>query len=267
MPITQTTSAKKSKPIILMTMGQQDKNQHPYQVMTHKYMQPIVEIANAVPLLMPTCFGVEDVDRYLDMVDGVYLSGAGSNIEPSLYGQENLTPEKSQDLNRDIVDLAVIEGALKRKLPILGICRGMQELNIALGGTLYQKVYSEPGFDDHREDPQTPNHVQYGPRHAIKTVPGSWLAKLIGDKTMVNSLHGQGICTLGKGLEALAYGEDGLIEAIHGPDYGQFILGVQWHPEWQANENPDSVKLFQAFGSACRGEASWQSANDDKLTA
>lgn len=264
MPITQKKTAK--KPTILMTMGQQDRNGHPYQVMTHKYMQPIVDIANCIPLLVPSCLGIEDIDQYLDMVDGVYLSGAGSNIDPSLYGQENLTPEKAQDVNRDLFDLAIIRGAIERKLPILGICRGMQELNVALGGDLHQKVYAEDHLDDHREDPNTPVDEQYGPRHSINIEPNTWLHDLLGDKITINSLHGQGVCILGKGLEPLARAEDGLVEAVHGPAYGQFILGVQWHPEWQANDNPDSIKIFKAFGDACRNEFTLQQ-NEHQLTA
>ncbi|MDX1281222.1 gamma-glutamyl-gamma-aminobutyrate hydrolase family protein [Shewanella colwelliana] len=253
MPTTQTKNAK--KPTILMTMGRQDRNGHPYQVMTHKYMQPIVEFANCIPLLVPSCFGIDDIEQYLDMADGVYLSGAGSNIDPALYGQENLTPEKTQDVDRDNFDIAIIHAALKRKLPLLGVCRGMQEINVALGGDLHQKVYAEDHLDDHREDPNTSVDEQYGPRHTVNIVPGTWLHALLGDCTTINSLHGQGIDTLGEGLEPLAHADDGLIEAIHGPAFEQFILGVQWHPEWQTRDNPDSIKLFQTFGKACQAHA------------
>ncbi|QDF67727.1 gamma-glutamyl-gamma-aminobutyrate hydrolase family protein [Shewanella sp. SNU WT4] len=244
--------ASNNKPIILMTMGQQNRNHHPYQVMTHKYMAPIVEIADCVPLLVPTCFGVKDIEQYLDMVDGICLTGAASNIDPSLYGQENLTPDKGQDKHRDTVDFAIIHAAIARKLPIFGICRGFQEINVALGGDLYQKVHKQPNFNDHREDPDDSLAVQYGPSHAIKLVPNTWLHALLGDSTEVNSLHGQGICTLAKQLEPLALAEDNLVEAFHAPQLEQFVLGVQWHPEWQAKNNPDSVVLFQAFGDACR---------------
>lgn len=123
------------KPVVLMTMGAQPRNGHAYQVMTHKYIMPLVEISGCVPLLVPTCCGTTDLELYLDLADGVYLSGAGSNIDPALYGQENLTPEKQQDRDRDLFDLPLIKGALARGLPILGICRGMQEINVALGET------------------------------------------------------------------------------------------------------------------------------------
>ncbi|MGL5774138.1 MAG: gamma-glutamyl-gamma-aminobutyrate hydrolase family protein [Aeromonas veronii] len=245
--------ATNRKPVVLMTMGAQPRNGHAYQVMTHKYIMPLVEISDCVPLLVPTCCGTDDLDQYLDLADGVYLSGAGSNIDPALYGQENLTPEKQQDRDRDLFDLPLIKRALARGLPILGICRGMQEINVALGGDIHQKVYTEPGYDDHREDADDPVDEQYGPSHQIELLPGSWFADLMGaEQIPVNSLHGQGLNRLGEGLEPLAHAEDGLVEAIHAPALSPFLLAVQWHPEWKASENPHSIKIFQSFGDACR---------------
>ncbi|MNQ43525.1 Gamma-glutamyl-gamma-aminobutyrate hydrolase PuuD [compost metagenome] len=248
-----TISNGKRKPVVLMSMGAQERKGHAYQVMTHKYIVPLVELSGCVPLLAPTCCGSDDLEQYLDMVDGVYLTGAGSNIDPALYNQENLTPDKAQDRDRDLFDLPLIRAAIARGLPLFGICRGMQEINVALGGDIHQKLYAVGDFDDHREDSDDPVDVQYGESHSVRLVPGSWLAELLGkDEISINSLHGQGIATLGEGLEALAYAEDGLIEAIHAPGLAQFSLAVQWHPEWQAAQNPDSVKIFQAFGAACR---------------
>ena len=242
-----------SKPVVLMTMGAQARSGHAYQVMTHKYITPLVELSGCVPLLVPTCCGTADLEQYLDLVDGVYLSGAGSNIDPALYGQENLTPEKAQDRDRDLFDIALVRAALDRGLPLLGICRGMQEINVALGGDIHQKVYCEPGYADHREDADDPVEEQYGHSHQVSLVPGSWFADLMGEAQIpVNSLHGQGIKTLAKGLAPLAHAEDGLIEAIHAPVLSPFLLAVQWHPEWKAKENPHSIKLFRAFGDACR---------------
>jgi len=240
------------KPVVLMSMGAQERKGHDYQVMTHKYIQPLVEFSGCVPLLVPTCCGIDDLEQYLDMVDGVYLTGAGSNIDPALYGQENETPDKGQDRDRDLFDLPLIRAAIARGLPIFGICRGMQEINVALGGDIYQKVYAEPGFNDHRENPDDPVEMQYAPSHSVRPVAGSWFAELMGKQEIrVNSLHGQAIRNLGKGLEVLATAEDGLIEAIHAPSLSPFLFAVQWHPEWQAAQNPDSVKIFQAFGEAC----------------
>ena len=236
------------KPVVLMTMGSQERKGHDYQVMTHKYITPLVEFADCVPVLVPTCCGIDDLETYLDMADGVYLTGAGSNIDPALYGQENQTPGKGQDQNRDLFDIPLVKAALKRGLPIFGICRGMQEINVALGGDIYQKVYAEPGFNDHRENPEDPVEVQYAQVHSVKIKPGSWLRDTLGcDEIRVNSLHGQGLHKLGAGIEAIAHAEDGLVEAIHAPSISPFLFAVQWHPEWQAAQNPDSIKIFQAF--------------------
>jgi putative glutamine amidotransferase len=253
---TQHTLNPIRKPVVLMSMGAQARNGHDYQVMTRKYMSPLVEIAGCLPLLAPTCFGTEDIDQYLSMVDGVYLTGAGSNIDPGLYGQENITPEKPQDRDRDLFDLPLIYAALARGLPIFGICRGMQELNVALGGDLHQKLYAIPDISDHREDNDAGPAEQYADSHLVRVVPGTWFAELMqAGEFRVNSLHGQGIRSLGAGLEALAYAEDGVIEAVHAPRHPQFTLAVQWHPEWQAAQNPYSVRMFRAFGDACRKQA------------
>lgn len=242
-----------SKPVVLMTMGSQARKGHPYQVMTHKYITPLVELAGCIPLLVPTCCGTEDLAQYLAMADGVYLTGAGSNIDPGHYGQENLTPEKPQDPDRDHFDLPLIRAALDQRVPLFGICRGMQEINVALGGTLHQKLYTVPGVSDHRENPETPIPVQYGVSHTVGLTPASWLSQALGDKVIgVNSLHGQGIDRLATGLEVLGAAPDGVIEAFHAPGISPFLLGVQWHPEWLAAENPVSVALFEAFGKACR---------------
>ncbi|WP_295751326.1 gamma-glutamyl-gamma-aminobutyrate hydrolase family protein [Undibacterium sp.] len=262
----QETSSKSysgtRKPIVLMSMGAQERAGHEYQVMTKKYMRPLVEHAGCVPVLAPTCFGSNDLALYLSMVDGVYLTGAGSNIDPSLYGQENLTPEKTQDQDRDRFDLPLIHAALAMGLPLFGICRGMQELNVALGGDMYQKLYAIPGMREHREDYSASVDQQYADVHTVKMVPDTWFASLMQQAEIpVNSLHGQGIKTLGKGLQALAHAEDGLIEAVHLPECEQFTLGVQWHPEWQAAQNPFSIRMFQAFGDACRQTVEKKSRN------
>lgn len=250
---TENTLNLKRKPVVLMSMGAQARKGHDYQVMTRKYIAPLVEISGCVPLLAPTCFGTADIDQYLSMVDGVCLTGAGSNIDPALYGQENLTPGKAQDRDRDLFDLPLIHAALAKGLPILCICRGMQELNVALGGDIHQKLYEISGLNDHREDDEAPPVEQYADIHMVRVVPDTWFAELMQQKEFpVNSLHGQGIKTLGKGLQPLAYADDGVIEAMHLPEYPQFTLAVQWHPEWQAAQNPHSVRLFQAFGNACR---------------
>lgn len=241
------------KPVVLMSMGAQERGGQPYQVMTVKYMRPLVEHAHCLPVLAPTCFGADDIEHYLSLADGLYLSGASTNVDPVHYGQDNQTPDKPQDKDRDFFDLPLITAAMEKGLPLLNICRGMQEWNIALGGDLHQKVYALPGMNDHREKPDATLEEEYGPSHSVRLVPGTWYAQLMqADEIPVNSLHGQGLNRLGKGLEALAHAEDGLVEAIHLPTYPTFNIGVQWHPEWQTAQNPHSVRLFEAFGQACQ---------------
>lgn len=257
-PVFPSAPLSRHKPVILMSMGNQTKAGHEYQVMTHKYIRPIVDIADCVPILLPTSFGVENIEQYLDMADGVYLTGAATNIDPTLYGQENMTPEKTQDRARDLFDIPLIKAALNRGLPLFGVCRGMQELNVALGGDMHQKLYALSGAIEHRENGETETvEQQYAERHKIRILPDTWFAKTLGKEEIgVNSLHGQSIKTLAPGVEVLAYAEDGVaIEAIHMPGQPALTFGVQWHPEWRASGNVDSVKIFQAFGDACRIQA------------
>ena len=242
------------KPIVLVPTGAKEHSGHWYQLMGKKYLDPLVHISGCAPVMLPTAYGEEDVEQYLNMADAIFLSGASTNIDPTLYGQDWLTPDQGQDKGRDQFNIALIRAGLKRGLPFFGICRGFQELNIAFGGDLYQQVHNTPNMMDHREkDPNAPLIEQYGPNHSVQLTPNSWLGKVLGvDHFMVNSLHGQGIKTLGQGMSALAHAEDGLVEAAYCPGFKQFTLGVQWHPEWLASENPLSVKLFQAFGDAAR---------------
>ena len=220
--------------------------------MTHKYIKPLVEISGCVPLLVPTCCGTEDLEQYLDLADGVYLSGAGSNIDPALYGQENLTPEKPQDRDRDLFDIPLVRAALDRGLPILGICRGMQEINVALGATFTRRSIASRVMTIIGRCADDPVDEQYGESHQVELVPGTWLAELMGQPSIpVNSLHGQGIKTLARGWPPGPCRR----RADRGDPRSRplpFLLAVQWHPEWKASENPHSIKLFTAFGDACR---------------
>lgn len=177
----------------------------------------------------------------------MYLTGAGSNIDPTLYGQENLTPEKGQDRDRDLFDLPLIKAAIARGLPVFGICRGMQEIQRGPGRRHPPEGVCRPGFNDHRENPGDPVAVQYAEAHKVRIEPNNWLARVLGrDEIGVSSLHGQGIKTPGQGLEPLARAEDGLIEAFHAPSLSPFLFAVQWHPELAGRAEP-------GFGEDVRG--------------
>jgi putative glutamine amidotransferase len=187
----------------------------------------------------------------LDRIDGLLIPGSPSNVHPSHYGTgESLTPDR-HDPARDATTLPLIRAAIARGLPVLAICRGIQELNVALGGTLLQNVHEVPGRADHRGNGDGSIEKAYGPKHIVR-VTGA-LARIVGADTItVNSLHTQAIDQPGIGLVVEAIAEDGTIEAVSAPNAPGFVLGLQWHPEWKWAEHPASVAIFHAFRDACR---------------
>jgi putative glutamine amidotransferase len=222
-----------------------------------KYLKAITEAANAVPLIIPVLADDLAVDELVDQVDGVMLTGSPSDIEPHHYGTESDDPDALRDPHRDAMTLPIARHALQTGVPLFAICRGFQELNVVLGGTLHQKVRDVPGYHNHKESPQDPVEVQYGPAHPVVLSEGGMLARLAGAReVMVNSLHGQGIRKLAAGVTVEAVADDGLIEAFTVDDAGAFALAVQWHPEWKVKSNEFSSAIFGAFGDACRERAS-----------
>lgn len=235
---------------------------HPFHGVGEKYINAVANGAHACPLLIPAQGPGEDmeswrekqtIERLLETIDGLFLPGSPSNIQPHLYSQEqSLTPD-THDPQRDNITLPLINAALARKIPILAVCRGMQELNVALGGTLHQRVHEIPGMMDHRENKSLPREEQYQDAHEVRLTSGGRLATLVNSESIrVNSLHGQGMNRLGKGLVEEAYAPDGLVEAFRLEDASHFVIGVQWHPEWRFRENRFSSALFNAFGQALR---------------
>ena len=228
---------------------------HPFLAVGEKYVRAVVEGAGCLPLLVPTLDPVLPLREVLAGLDGLLLTGAVSNIEPHHYSDESSYEGNLLDPRRDATNLPLIPLAIEMGVPVLAICRGLQEVNVAFGGTLYQKVHEQPGFMDHRENKDDPLDVQYGPAHDIALVPGGVLAGLAGDtRATVNSLHGQGVRRLGEGLVVEAQAPDGLVEAFR-HDGPAFMLAVQWHPEWKVRENAFYLATFRAFGDACRARA------------
>ncbi len=226
---------------------------HPFQAVGEKYLRAVVDGAGCLPVVLPSLTPPLDPDALLDGLDGLLLTGAYSNIEPHRYGDDASWPGNLHDAGRDANTLGLLPRAVARGLPVLAICRGLQEVNVAFGGTLHGKVHDVPGFDDHRENLDDPLGVQYAPSHPVDLAPGGLLARIAGaSEAMVNSLHGQGIRRLGRGLVVEATARDGLVEAVRLDDPGPFLLAVQWHPEWRVTENPFYLGIFQAFGDACR---------------
>jgi len=207
--------------------------------------------AHALPVLIPP-MGEAQLDL-LDRLDGLLIPGSPSNVHPSQYdGGDSATPD-SHDHDRDSTTLPLLRAALARGMPVLAICRGIQELNVALGGTLHQRVHELPGRRDHRGGVGTMAE-RYGPKHPV-TLTGK-LATLLGvTEITVNSLHGQAIDNLAPALVVEATAPDGTIEAVRVESSPGFAFGVQWHPEWRYADDPASVALFAAFGQACRDYA------------
>ncbi len=242
-----------AKPVIGVPADRRILEPHPFHVVGEKYVTAVRDGADALPFMIPALGDSVDVDAILARIDGLFLTGSTSNVEPHRYSGETSRPGTKHDPHRDETTLRLIDRALQSGVPLFAVCRGFQELNVALGGTLHQHVEERPGYHDHRENPDDPLEKQYGPAHDVHLVEGGLLHGLAGTDTVtVNSLHGQGIARLAEGVTVEAVADDGLIEAFQVDGVKTFALGVQWHPEWKVTENPFSMIMFKAFGDACR---------------
>ncbi|HEX3378600.1 MAG TPA: gamma-glutamyl-gamma-aminobutyrate hydrolase family protein [Paraburkholderia sp.] len=244
----------RNKPIVAITADKTMLGAHPSHVVGEKYIAAIVDGSRALAMLLPAFGERQCVDDVLASVDGLLLTGSYSNVEPHRYGGASSEPSTLHDAARDATTLPLIRAATTTGLPILAICRGLQEMNVAFGGTLHQSVHAVSGLNDHRENKADSLDAQYAASHSIALTRGGMLQRLAGgaNEARVNSLHGQGIARLGPGLVVEAVAADGLIEAISVSDAPAFALGVQWHPEWRHTHDPLSTAIFRAFGDACR---------------
>lgn len=241
------------KPIVGIPCDYRIIGPHPFHAVGEKYIAAARDGAHAIPVLIPVLENPIDVDEILDAFDGVLLTGSPSNVAPKRYGGPAPREGVLQDERRDATTLPLIRRIVDRGIPLLALCRGFQELNVAYGGTLHQHVEEIAGRFDHREDKHQPLDVQYGPVHDVNLSPGGQLETIAGKATIrVNSLHGQGVDRAGEGLAVEAVAPDGTIEALRVRDARSFALGVQWHPEWRFWENDFSKSLFGAFGHAMR---------------
>ncbi len=228
-----------------------DLHRMPYLVLGDKYARAVKVGAAAQPVMFPLA-QASQIPALLALVDGVMLTGSPSNVHPSHFDEPVADPSLPLDPERDGLTLALIKACVAQGVPLLGICRGYQEINVALGGSLHQQVQVVPGMMDHRDPPTEPPEVQYAPVHPIHIVPGSCLATWAGSTTaQVNSLHGQGVNRLAPGLRALAHAPDGLVESFEIEGARSFAVAMQWHPEWRCWENPFYTAIFKAFGEAC----------------
>jgi len=242
-----------TRPLIGVPADTYSNGPHLYHSAGDKYLRAVAEVAQCMPLVIPAMADALDLDALLDRLDGVLLTGAVSNVHPPHYGEAPSTAHEPYDLVRDDLTLKLIKRCLARELPLFCICRGFQELNVALGGTLEAELQLGSGRLDHRAPEVEELDGRYGPAHEVEIVPAGMLSRILGkSRTRVNSLHRQGLARVAESLVVEARAPDGIVEAVSVRDAQTFALGVQWHPEYRAVDNPDSVKLFTAFGEAAR---------------
>ena len=238
------------RPVVLVPACNRQLGDHPFHIAGKKYVD-FVRLAGCLPLVVPNALS-EEVEPLLALADGVLLTGSPSNVHPRHFDEGVHNSELPLDDERDGWTLPFIPKLLARGIPLFAICRGAQETNVALGGSLHQAVQELPGMADHRADGEASAELQYGSAHAVEAVPGGLLARIVGGtRFQVNSVHAQAVNRLARDLQVEARAPDGLIEAFTQPQAPGFNLCVQWHPEWQAPDNPVSVQLARAFGEAC----------------
>jgi len=245
-----------ARPLIGIPADRRMVGAHPFHMVGEKYARAVLDAAGAAPLLIPALADELGFEELLERLDGLLFTGSPSNVEPHRYEGPPSAPGTLHDPARDATTLPLIRKAVAAGVPVFGICRGFQEMNVAFGGTLHQKLHEVPGHLDHRDDGTQPLEVQYGPAHDVTLEPGGMLRAFApGDRIPVNSLHSQGIDRLGPELEVEARAPDGVIEAFRVRNAQRFALAVQWHPEWKVMSNPFSRALFAAFGEASRERA------------
>ena len=233
------------------------ENRFQTQMVGERNLRAVTDVAGALPLMFAGSPEITDIGALLDVVDGVILTGARANVHPTRFKTEPHEKHEPYDIHRDDVALALTEACVARGVPICGICRGLQEMNVAFGGSLHPEIREIPGRMNHRM-PRLENGeihpdptVVFADRHDVHLTPGGAFAKLLGcEKIRVNSLHGQGILDPGKRVLIEGVAEDGTIEAIRIAEAPTFALGVQWHAEYDPQRNPINRKLFEAFGEA-----------------
>jgi putative glutamine amidotransferase len=225
------------------------------------YVRAVDQIIEAVPVLLPANGGNADIATLLNKLDGIILTGSRSNVQPSLYEGPPHAEGTPEDEFRDATTLPLIRAAVARGVPLLAICRGLQEMNVALGGSLHQRLQDLPGRIDHSTPMHANHRLRTAKAHMIAIEPGSWLHKTVGrDALAINSLHNQGIDRLAPNLVAEARAPDGTIEAVRVPG-SSFAVGVQWHPEYDFQHDAASLAIFTAFRDAVRAHATQAFAN------
>jgi putative glutamine amidotransferase len=247
-------------PLIGIPVCVREQEGHPFHSVGEKYIAGVALGAGGLPLLIPALGDAFDHRDLVRRLDGLLVTGSPSNVAVDLYGGPPDRADSPQDPKRDATTLPLIRAAVEDGLPLFCICRGIQELNVAFGGTLHTRIHEQPDTFDHRA-PAGDVDFRYGPRHPVDLAPDGEIARLVGSRQIeVNSLHWQAIDRLADRLAIEGRAPDGVVEAVRVRDARSFALGVQWHPEWKVLENPVSVTLFRAFGDAARRRAEQRAA-------
>ena len=251
-----TMTVSETRPLIGVTASVNMRHNLPSHAVSDQYIKAVVEGAGGVPLIVAALGeGIATAD-FVGRLDGLLVTGGRSDIEPHRYDGPPAPAGSFHDPRRDATVLPLIREALGAAVPVFAVCRGIQEMNVALGGSLHQQIHQLEGKIDHRSPRGVESEERYALAHDISLLPDGEIARLTGlTSATVNSLHGQGIDRLADGLIIEATSPDGVIEAVRVKDAPAFAIGVQWHPEWLYTEEPVSKTLFEAFGDAARARA------------
>ena len=244
------------QPLVAVSTDVRHVDNYTWHAAPQQYLEAAISGAGVFPVLVPSFGERLDLDQLLDSVDGVMLTGSKSNVNPELYGGDASEANGPYDPDRDATTLPLIRRAIERGVPLLAICRGIQELNVALGGTLATEIQEREGALDHRAPVSDNQDERFAIRQSVSIKPGTCLAGVFGaGEIMVNSVHRQGVDRLGDRLEIEAVANDGTVEAVSVKGARAFAVGVQWHPEYWAATDSNSATIFKAFGEAVRAHA------------
>lgn len=241
------------QPLVAVATDTRHFENYTWHATPQQYLEAAIAGAGVFPVLVPSFGDRLDLDVLLSSVDGVMLTGSKSNVHPSLYGEDATEANGPYDPARDATTLPLIRRAIERGVPLLAICRGIQELNVALGGSLATEIQERPGSLDHRAPVSENQDERFAIRQPVSIKPGSCLAGVFGaGEIQVNSVHRQAVDRLGARLQVEAVAQDGTVEAVSVKDAAAFAVGVQWHPEYWVRSDTNSVRIFRAFGDAAR---------------
>ena len=247
-------------PLVAVSACLKEVNTFKMHTASHRHVEGLLEVSGVLPIVMPAVGRKADPTPLLDHISGLLLTGSPSNVHPDFYGDIVASPETVIDLDRDNTTLPMIRGAIERGIPVFAVCRGIQELNVAMGGTLHQYVHLLPGKRDHRSNKALPPGQRAGLAHSVTLTEGGKLRAILeAEEVIVNSLHAQAVNEPAPGMIVEAMSEDGVIEGISMPQAPGWVLGVQWHPEATFREDLPSRKLFEAFGAAVKNYAAGKS--------